>query len=1808
LSSLLQIPLDSSKEQLRVKQLLYYSLQVFTNVAYSTFQCSQVKGWGGLEQFLGTCRRVVEWMLAALEGLPSSKQAEYLEVTASCTFKLAYIFYSQNLHQEVVSLSKLFCKKLESVDASQYVEIPPEKLHRCFRLQVESCWKQGRFEEALAAVVQWLTVLWDRAREQIAEPVSLWARVKADAAKKGTQEMQLWTLKDALKGCRPDTGTLVALLFEELKAYKSVRASTGRERYNVVCDLLELCSEESGCVHERATGLVELAQVLCYHDYAAHTDCSALDSIQEALHLLESIPRTAQNQEELLDDQAQALLWLYICTLEAKLKESMEREQRARAQGQKNLDDFEPNDLNYEDKLQEDKFLYDGIVFNLAAESAQSRSLDDAFALWKQLLEKRGVPRVRSPEQTVASLHIMAALYKLMSKPLQALESYLLVRSLCSALGDHLGTASALCQVTKLLFQLECPGYAKASAGRPHGAGRPRPRPQPSPCRASFQLFLEETESCLQKADSGSDSYLLLKQTCLLLRSQLCCTSRQVGEGLALLLAVLQNSALQKASKVWYLLRAHVLQLTATYLSLPPAHLLPELRQQLSALGWRTPETALTEAHKLFRSIVLLVMGSNVLGSQKAASDVQFVDYGDNVLHKWQVLADLLACSEQLVAALSRVEMVTEAKAFCLEAIKLAMKLHAARWCVAFLVLKAQLELQRSEPELSRCDLRQAQFLLESSTEFEGSEKQRGRKKILPCRGDEPEGSKRGPRGSEPPSEEDAFLKGPALEFVATVSGPGKAAALATSPELKPKQKRPLGFLSHPSSCSCCLCSELTLSALCLRWLLCSAQLELAGDGAAEGLRLLEATLQRCGAVAARFVTVLRDKLWGGLAPKEGQTLPALELLDDLVATGYATLASQSLVRCQAEEKLREHVEAGLTFLQSQRPHLPSLELARATLLLAKATAAIRALVPDCKGAVTSIFSSAWAWKPPATPVEPKASVALKALETDKALPQRTKSRKGTVTARRPKPKVKKSQRAKPVAAADSDDVFAVGDTDAEVPPIVIRPVTLPHTPHQKPGLPAKAAASRAPFRVFVDSSPSPAKSQLLKAPRARGRAKSRLKVAFSDDSDAEDPKPTAPQAARKAPSSSCKTSEPMGRSWRVTAPKSPVTVATGSRPTRMSSRRASGREEKREQATRRAPRRRAEEKRELMRTIEEEEKLEEKAEISPEVLRASEEEEEAPGRRRLEGADREREVLRQEATRGDVSVLPLPIQDPLHLGALSSALPRASEAASLDAACELLKAAFNCVSHCPPGALYSHLCQLLALAWGERDPEGTAYLVCEATSVTLRHQLLSLLHRNLHKAKKSALGVAERLRGLSLREESSAPCGHRQRHLARLQDLFAFSSSELGPRQRDGFREQLEQIPSGVTVCLMTLVSLQPAAVGDMLLLTRLERGSAPVTIRIPTGCSKAPLSSMLGEFEAIQREQKESISCTDHVEWWQRRLKLDQRMKVGEKLLVPAGTGHGSPGVPSDSVSPQGLIDALETQVLGCWKGALLPGSPEPSLAQEASGLSARLRRHGGARAAPALLEVVLKASTLLTPQDLQSLASGFCPAHPDVARILLQEALEKREAGAGQPGGSLVLVLDKHLQRLPWESMAFLRDVAVTRLPSLRFLLSYSLARERAGSVLRRGVNPASTFYILNPHNNLPGTEERFRGWFESEPGWSGVTGAVPRQEQIQAALSEHDLYIYAGHGAGARFLDGQLLARLECSAVALLFGCSSAALAVRGALEGSGIVLKYILAGWRWNSCRPPSRSSRWCRPSTWRPRTASPCCTRATRVR
>ncbi|KAJ6654715.1 hypothetical protein lerEdw1_006578 [Lerista edwardsae] len=1745
LSKLVDITHPDNTNQ-ALKKLLYHFFQLYTTVLYDSLQTLQMPESSGLPQLLVSLQRVITWMLDMLEGLPEKEQAEYLDLSAYCVSRLAYSFYSHKLYVESNLVVEPFCRRLAEEKCIKYSELFTEKMHTCFKLQVENYRKLGRFEEALKAVILWLVSQHGKITEEMAEPVSSWVKIKMDANKNGAvEDLRLKTLKEGLEEYSFSAEILLKVLLEELKAYKAVRVDTGQERFNVICDLLDICSEGSSWVHERAVILTELAQVLCYHDYSEQTECSALDSVHEALRLLDCVPQTPQNEEQLQDDKAQALLWLYICSIEDKMHESIKQEQRvqnARIWGRKDskvLEGFETNDLGYEDKSQDDQFLYLGIAFNLSADSVQSKCLDDALAVWKQLLSQDRIPAMRSTEQTSASLHIMAALYRMMGKPLQAMETYFLITRLSCALQDSIGMTNALCQIAKLFLFLECPSYAETA--------------------------LKEAETCLQNVDRSNNSGLLTDLTLAVLQSKLCLANNKLEKGLCLLLEILQHQALQKPSKVWYLLRASALQLTAAYLGLPPSTLPLALRQKLCLQGWKTPETALSDAHKLYRSILL---NFSLISNETSAKDVielQFIDYGDNLVQKWQVLADMFVCSERFVSLLGKIETVSEAKAFCLEALKLSMKLQSIRWCARFLVLKSELELKRSDLELCRSDLEQVLFLLESGNVFETKPEQND-VTIKPrkggAKGKKPQGLR-----SEPLEEEEPFLKEISLEFVDTISMQ-KENPLTTSPVLKPKlQKRP-SFLTHPDTCDCSVCSDVVLSALCPCWLFVSAEGELALGNKVEGLHLLEVSLKLCAAVTLRLSNMVASVSQGNIMRAVAQHQPTVGLLEGLVVHIYVALARQSMNNSQPEKKLWKLLEAGLS---SKGPCVAAPEYQRASLLLTKAIATISVLASKHDACIANVFSSSWSWKSPTIlheKQENKLPVEEKMLNTPATLPPKSKTRWLSGPERKAKPK--KIQGTKPLPESDP---FALVNSDSELPPVRILAEHL--TPMQKSRRAAKPSQSlaakptlapKASFVVFEESSPR-LEAELPKAPKVSKRTKSRLKAQFSDNSDLEDPPESKLEAKLSASKELSSTTRRPGRKAatsrkqpKVTHAKMEGCGATSSddcsqiaeaklRRGRPCSKRAARKGKQQEDSqkvsgeerTLKTEGEQGEEEKEVLRTIEE------GLEDSFELMRCSDEEETVEGRRRRpQRTEEDQEVLRRDVN-GDLQKT-LPVtgtrvsKDLFNLDSLAASLD-AMSSLSMDSVYDLLQAAFHSIGHYPPAALYSPLCQIMALCVGNRAPFDTAYLVSESVSVTLRHRMMSTIHKRLNKMKKASLAnTTKQLEKLNLKEGNA---DSQLQHLLELQKLFEFSCPSPTHLEIEHFREQLQQIPRGVTVCILTLVSIQPGAVGDTLLLTRLEKDATPVTIQIQTTHAKMPLSATLGELDAILQKQKEISNFTEKEEWWLGRIALDKRMKS--------------------------LTESLEVHVLGCWRGALLPACEDQSLVQEASRLQKLLGECGCEDVDLALLKAMLTGSHLLTPQDVQCLTWGFNPAQPKRAQNVLQEAVDKLGSVTSRvSSGHLVLILDKHLQKLPWENMPCLRSQSVTRLPSLRFLLSASLSKKyRQEAILNHGVNIGSTFYVLNPQKNLSGTEKMFKDWFQSEPGWTGVVGEAPSTDQVSLALEERDLYIYAGHGAGARFVDSIL--KVDCRAVALLFGCSSAALAVQGNLEGTGVVLKFLMAG-------------------------------------
>ena len=167
--------------------------------------------------------------------------------------------------------------------------------------------------------------------------------------------------------------------------------------------------------------------------------------------------------------------------------------------------------------------------------------------------------------------------------------------------------------------------------------------------------------------------------------------------------------------------------------------------------------------------------------------------------------------------------------------------------------------------------------------------------------------------------------------------------------------------------------------------------------------------------------------------------------------------------------------------------------------------------------------------------------------------------------------------------------------------------------------------------------------------------------------------------------------------------------------------------------------------------------------------------------------------------------------------------------------------------------------------------------------------------------------------------------------------------------------------------------------------------------------------------------------------------------------------------------------------------------------------------------------------------------------------------------------------ILVLDKALHCFPWESLPCMTGLAISRLPSLRFLRS-SILRQRTQcfsdhtlSTEGYHIDSANGAYVLNPVGDLAATQSLFEKSLASLTGWSATVNTEPSEAEIAASLSSRDLYLYFGHGSGGQYIRSRAIQRLDQCAVALLMGCSSAALTEEGEFESHGVPIDYLHAG-------------------------------------
>ena len=164
---------------------------------------------------------------------------------------------------------------------------------------------------------------------------------------------------------------------------------------------------------------------------------------------------------------------------------------------------------------------------------------------------------------------------------------------------------------------------------------------------------------------------------------------------------------------------------------------------------------------------------------------------------------------------------------------------------------------------------------------------------------------------------------------------------------------------------------------------------------------------------------------------------------------------------------------------------------------------------------------------------------------------------------------------------------------------------------------------------------------------------------------------------------------------------------------------------------------------------------------------------------------------------------------------------------------------------------------------------------------------------------------------------------------------------------------------------------------------------------------------------------------------------------------------------------------------------------------------------------------------------------------------------------------PRSPLVLILDKEIQNLPWETMKFLENHPISRVPSLHTLALLHKTHLENESVPNRGeIRQSKIFYVLNPDQNLAKTQAKLEPTFTNLG--SGVIGQQPSLPQMKKVLSEMDAYLYCGHGSTLKKFSNQEIEKLNIRALPLLFGCESGQLQRLGRLnEPIGTVTHYMI---------------------------------------
>ncbi|XP_059138752.1 uncharacterized protein LOC131927103 [Physella acuta] len=496
------------------------------------------------------------------------------------------------------------------------------------------------------------------------------------------------------------------------------------------------------------------------------------------------------------------------------------------------------------------------------------------------------------------------------------------------------------------------------------------------------------------------------------------------------------------------------------------------------------------------------------------------------------------------------------------------------------------------------------------------------------------------------------------------------------------------------------------------------------------------------------------------------------------------------------------------------------------------------------------------------------------------------------------------------------------------------------------------------------------------------------------------------------------------------------------------------------------------------------------------------------------------------------------------------------------------LRDALQRMKHFPHSFLYSQISRALALnEWSQEtldaksrgngdqgDHKKIAAYLTDSMHLTFRHLMTRNLQSKLRKCKDS---MSRKLQP----DDSDANmylsdwCQLTGEDLTHEVTAMSEALSRLQPGgEVELLDKRLAALPADWTVVQLTVVNYNPLNPGTgQVFITRLTPDLEPVTVELP---HKRWL--YLTRASRVYETAIKYDNNLSPVDYWNHRFRKDKDIK--------------------------NVVQYLQEMFLSSHKWLLrgrvdLVGQPKVSQLLETAAQNAvdtvlhQLKYQLNYNTVRVLLEAVLCAHeqdvtslfACVWPQDVSSLVSQIClQLQGEVAQAYGEECLVTR--------GPVVLILDKTLNKLPWESMPDFLTEMVTRVPSLVTLDALlALHQNKLVSSYRRGVDRDSAVAVIDPETNLLNAVNVLLPQFQQYDGWNCLSQKAPTVLDLKDFLSNNALYLYCGHGWGSQFVGGDDLQMLNAKAVAVLMGCDSGKLDYKPRLDGDGGPLYFLLAG-------------------------------------